>query len=536
MPKSIFFCYAHADEWLLNKLQAHLSPLQRQGLIDVWHDRDISAGAEWKQEINRHLDEADIILLLVSPDFMASDYCYSIEMKKALERHAKGETHVIPIILRPIYWQEALGRLQVLPTDGKPATDPDWFSLDRALLDITIGIRNVIKMIDRRSTAAEPNNPKKQPYRGKMGKGDIPLLEPFSVKSLCPYCIEWFYPGDCEIVSGLNPNIIIKQAPSEWKRHAARIKPESLADPKYVQASARRRCPNCQYILPIDIERADTIRIVVFGSGVATGKSHYIPALVHQLQTTLSHQVPFFYMAENKEVEANYRDKYFNSTLQNNNYSPIRSRPNTLVPLIYRISLEKKRINLALYDVAAEDIGDPNSAHTKCIVNASAIIFIVDPMAMPGIANQLPFHLRPSHIVNPKPSDALEVLVQVYKREQRLQLEIPLPVPIAITFTKSDLLRFIDQHYLFLRNPIHNDVLNLQDMEAVNTEVRTLLSKFGDRVLLEANQTFSNVSFFATSATGWFSPEEARFLPSRPVRCFDPLGWLLWKLQIIDAK
>src|SRR5947209_947894 len=90
-PLEIFCCYAHEDEALLNKLKTHLKPLQRQGLIDVWQDRDISAGTQWEQEINKHLDEADIILLLVSPDFIASDYCYNIEMKRALERDKRKD-------------------------------------------------------------------------------------------------------------------------------------------------------------------------------------------------------------------------------------------------------------------------------------------------------------------------------------------------------------------------------------------------------------------------------------------------------------
>ena len=82
MPVKIFFCYAHEDEQLLKKLKSHLIPLQRQGLIDVWHDRDISAGTDWGQRIKEQLNDAQIILLLVSPDFMVSDYCYGIEMQR----------------------------------------------------------------------------------------------------------------------------------------------------------------------------------------------------------------------------------------------------------------------------------------------------------------------------------------------------------------------------------------------------------------------------------------------------------------------
>lgn len=108
MPVKIFFCYAHEDEPLLNKLKTHLMPLQRKGLIDVWYDRDISAGTEWEHQIKEQLNTAQIILLLVSPDFMNSDYCYGVEMQRALERHERGEARVIPIILRPVYWQDVL--------------------------------------------------------------------------------------------------------------------------------------------------------------------------------------------------------------------------------------------------------------------------------------------------------------------------------------------------------------------------------------------------------------------------------------------
>jgi HEAT repeat protein len=146
MPVKIFFCYAHEDEALLNKLKAHLRPLQRQGLIDVWHDRDISAGTEWEQEISKHLNEAQIILLLVSPDFMNSDYCYSVEMKRAMERHEREEAYVISIILRPVYWQGAtFAKLQALPSNAKPVKT--WPDQDKALLNVAEGIRKVIEEI-----------------------------------------------------------------------------------------------------------------------------------------------------------------------------------------------------------------------------------------------------------------------------------------------------------------------------------------------------------------------------------------------------
>lgn len=142
----IFFCYAREDERLRQGLEKQLRALKRQGIINVWHDRNISAGEEWAKEIDKHLNTAQIILLLVSPDFMDSDYCYGIEMTRAMERHETGEACIIPIILRPVYWQKApFGKLQALPTDAKPVTSHIWHSLDDAFFDVAEGIRKVIE-------------------------------------------------------------------------------------------------------------------------------------------------------------------------------------------------------------------------------------------------------------------------------------------------------------------------------------------------------------------------------------------------------
>ena|SRR5579859_2017080 len=101
----LFFCYAYQDENILNRLKMQLTSLMRQTLIGMWHDREINTGTEWRKEINKPLSTAHIILLLISPYFMISDYCYSVEMKQAIMRHERGDARVIPIILRPVYWR-----------------------------------------------------------------------------------------------------------------------------------------------------------------------------------------------------------------------------------------------------------------------------------------------------------------------------------------------------------------------------------------------------------------------------------------------
>jgi hypothetical protein len=145
----VFFSYAHRDETLRDELAKHLSLLQNQKVIAGWHDRQIPAGTEWAGAIDAHLDNAQIILLLISADFMASTYCYGIEMTRAMERHEAGQARVIPIILRPVDWHNApFGTLQALPKDGRPVTR--WRPQDEAFLDIARGIRSVVEELAHR--------------------------------------------------------------------------------------------------------------------------------------------------------------------------------------------------------------------------------------------------------------------------------------------------------------------------------------------------------------------------------------------------
>jgi len=140
----LFYCYAREDKALRDELDKHLSGLKREYQITSWSDGKIIPGAEWQKEIDAQLNTANIILLLISAHFMASDYCYGIEMKRALERHEAGTACVIPIILRPVYWENApFSKLQVLPTDAKPVSR--WRDRDEAFRNIAMGIGNAIK-------------------------------------------------------------------------------------------------------------------------------------------------------------------------------------------------------------------------------------------------------------------------------------------------------------------------------------------------------------------------------------------------------
>ncbi|MCK9565105.1 MAG: right-handed parallel beta-helix repeat-containing protein [Methanothrix sp.] len=157
----VIISYSHKDEMLRDELEKHLSILKRQKLISTWYDRKIGAGEEWKGQIDEHLDSARIILLLISADFLASDYCYDIELKRAMERHESGQACVIPIILRPVEWKGApFGKLQALPTNAEPIVSKKWGCTDEAFVDVARGLRAAVGSLN---PIIDPNKGKKIP-------------------------------------------------------------------------------------------------------------------------------------------------------------------------------------------------------------------------------------------------------------------------------------------------------------------------------------------------------------------------------------
>lgn len=148
----LFFSYAHQDEALRDELEKHLAGLRHQGIIEMWHDRCIGAGEEWAAKIDGNLQTADVILLLVSADFIASRYCYDIELTEAMRRHHAEEARVIPVILRPCDWHDLpFGKLQAATKNGRPVTK--FQSLDDGFLDVVQAIKVAAKAIQSRHTA-----------------------------------------------------------------------------------------------------------------------------------------------------------------------------------------------------------------------------------------------------------------------------------------------------------------------------------------------------------------------------------------------
>jgi replicative DNA helicase len=154
-PLNVLVSYSHKDEVLRGQLATALRGLVRDGLINIWSDHHIRPGEDIDGEIQIQLRKADVVLLLVSSDFIASDYCYSVEMQSSIDRHEDGRCIVIPIIVRYADWTGApFARLKALPEDAKPVTS--WSDRDEAWLSVARGVRQAIELRALPQTAAKP--------------------------------------------------------------------------------------------------------------------------------------------------------------------------------------------------------------------------------------------------------------------------------------------------------------------------------------------------------------------------------------------
>jgi hypothetical protein len=172
---SVFFSYSHEDEGHRDQLEKQLAMLKRQGVIETWHDRRIGPGRDFVRAIDERINKDQIILLLVSADFLASDYCYDIEMKRAMERHHAGDAVVIPVILRACEWNHApFGNLNATPRDGKPIKQ--WPDIDEAFLQVAKAVRQAAEDISGKTKSQSPS----AKAVSQVGPVQIPTMGPRS--------------------------------------------------------------------------------------------------------------------------------------------------------------------------------------------------------------------------------------------------------------------------------------------------------------------------------------------------------------------
>lgn len=377
------------------------------------------------------------------------------------------------------------------------------------------------------------------------------IMDAVYVKRTCPNCIQQFYPGDCDIVSSTDPNTILKHAPTgNLKKHYARINPEPITG-DLVLKLAHRKCVHCGYLLPTNIEKVTSLSIAIIGD-TFSGKSHYIGAVIDQIQKGELQRADRFasFNCMTQDIERDYINNIIKplfedkQVVQSTQQATDTNRP----PLIYELILQPsspeypvRYLNLILYDAAGEDLAikERMVQFSRYVFSADAIIFLVDPMSIPEIYNQLPAFLQQKVATGRKSASVLTSVIRLIEDyrgkggNNRLS-----STPVAIALTKSDLLKqltAVHKQYHFLKKPTYNGTIDLQDLEIVDQEVRKLLEEYKERPLLQATQNFAKVHFFATSATGYAPDANGKYPMVDPCRCLDPILWILYQLEILHA-
>jgi TIR domain len=230
----VFISYSHKDEILRKELDKHLAILKRQKTIDTWNDRKITPGQEFDKTIDDNLEMADIILLLVSPDFLASDYCYEVEMTRAMERHDQGKSVVIPVILEPCIWQKApFGKILATPEDGKAVSK--YPNKNDAFVEITKGIMRAVETlhpdfsdsINVANSARISDSPIRRTHNNRSS--NLAVKREFSDKERDDFLddslnyIANFFEGSLHELENRNNNISTKFQRVDANRFSARI-------------------------------------------------------------------------------------------------------------------------------------------------------------------------------------------------------------------------------------------------------------------------------------------------------------------------
>lgn len=367
-------------------------------------------------------------------------------------------------------------------------------------------------------------------------------MNPF-LKRTCYICGESYHPGNCAIISQVSGEIL-RPVQSGF---LARFWVIDLKGRKVARERAVRHCPHCDSEL---VDDANSYTIAIVGDS-SSGKSHYIASCIHQLlQGHAAQMIGFTSLTGLGDTnERYYREYYEPIYIQRQKVSLTQQAgPGTPYrPLIYKMKFPSKpSINLLFYDASGEDISDPTNfaQYSHFVLDASAIIFLADPMQMPKIVGKLPHHLSPQQTGQPiRPMTSGMVLDRVmnsFRVANIIDEGKKVKTPIAITLSKSDLLTFTASldasSALYLYDNSYTNQLDIFQFTNISRQVEALISQFGDSQLILLSKEFEKVCFFAVTATGWTPDPNGAFPPLEPKRCLDPLLWALWQLGMINTE
>lgn len=389
----------------------------------------------------------------------------------------------------------------------------------------------------------------------------MPLVSP-TFKIRCPYCRKKFHPSDATIGSLVNNNAVLYAPPKRRSLgyYVSRFHTEELSGAKYTTEIARRICPSCNRLLP-EREIDKTLNIAIVGD-ISSGKTHYIAMLIDQLKRGVLMKAgngSARLISLSAETDRKYHDDYYVPILQDKNARLPGTKRGTFLPsgapinidpLVYQLTMRDNQTgfttdaNLMFYDISGEEIADSTLIvqFGEHILRADAIIYLADPITMEKVRRQLPAHLQPdpASISGRSPHEVLANVMFRFEQYQKIQPGASIEVPTAITLSKSDLLKYtipVYQHrnYLIFQNKVYDGKAHPQEFARIHQEVGGCLEMYGEQALLQVSSRFTNVNFFAVSATGGPPDGRGKYIHLESLRCLDPLVWILWKLGCIEA-
>lgn len=377
------------------------------------------------------------------------------------------------------------------------------------------------------------------------------LIDPFK-KLSCPFCNKEFSPGECPVVSGITGQELFNPSTRNtwWSKVHSRIWAKPLTS--YKGELATFRCPYCTSDLPPNINEVEGNTTIAIIGDVYSGKSHYITSLIYQLKNLQIPNKYFHVIAASQEIEKQYQDDYYRKLfdlqqpLEQNKQAAVLGDPINH-PLIYQITVgddptAMKRFNILFYDASGEDLARQASLvrHQSPILNAQAIIFLADPWAMPRFVDDLSHRLRPTSRPTRIPAEFLSWVVQTFRAVRpELAQEFIFSLPTAIVLPKADLIEYHtllgqEREYDSIWRPDYARIYN-NDAQEIDTLVKKLLKSIDEEALTGTAQGFSNLRFFAISATGSAPDDQNKYSKGvKPHRCLDPLLWILKELEKLD--
>jgi hypothetical protein len=313
------------------------------------------------------------------------------------------------------------------------------------------------------------------------------------------------------------------------------------------EESTTRLCPYCHYELPHDIGQTDQ-RIIAIIGGRNTGKTHYIASLITRLKYEVGGNFEFtVQMLDENTQERWERDFHTPLFIQRTVLQPTRTAsvdPQVKAPLVFRLTWNHtnvgRALNICFFDSAGEDMASftTMSTHNRYICRADGIIFLLDPLQIPSIRQQLTSVQLPTTDSRASPEHIVVLLRKLFETQQNLRATQPAKVPIAFTLSKVDTLFPLLDRGSALRRPCeHPGFLDLDDIQGVSTEIdnylRTWINvNFSNFV----NNSFATHEYFGVSSLGREPDAQKRLSTVSPFRVEDPFLWILYKLGLIKGK